>query len=602
MSSTDDGEALCSVTCPCQFLSLLGARVPQHGVGLLAQAAVRHDMWPYCCCWSCLPVLCLQSVNSLLTSSLPSSADDDDNTLTSSLSPNSRQQQQQYSRQEVPLRASNSYGSSLSCSSSIGGRQQSQSFSRAGSQPLASSITGLMPDPVGFISPSAVQGSGSYCSGLPMTTAGDSSPVLSMPGAGSSGGGNGSGSIEVLRMASGSFTKVRFAASAPAGAPGEQLSSAVDSITDSPVGLMAGAAQHHAAGTVGLAAMLCDFSSTQQCASQPQGSSAAWGTAGVKGWSSPGRHVIAFSSSAGSSDGAALRSSTSMPGPATGLNNSPLPAAPRPAWSTSRAWGGKPASRKLSTSNNMFARANFTSPAAAGQGPPGPATSSTSSCSSSMGVASQGAPEAGSTSSAGAEAGAVSVDAAAVAAGALLNSLPSTKRQRSAPLPTLQESPAPTPGSSPGVSLGFVAAYEETLARHKQQQQQPQVMMLVHDSDEPEEPARLDSAVGIDVSSSLQQPCRAEQAQLQQRQQGSFAEHSATGLVTQSLSAEASRRSTEDSGSGSGRCTPGCSSSRGATTDGSEHSGTLHSDFEFSRPQGGDAWDHSPLLGKILQG
>jgi len=537
-------------------------------------------------------VLCLQSVNSLLTSSLPSSADDDDNTLTSSLSPNSRQQQQD-----------SRYGSSLSCSSSIGGMQQSQSLGRAGSQPLAGSTTGLVSDPVGLISPSAMQGPGSYCGGLPVTVAGDSSPVLSMPGAGSSGGGNGSGSIEVLRMASGSFTRVRFAASAPAGSPGEQLSSAVDSITDSPMGLMAGAAQHHPAGTAGLAAILCDYSSTQQCAGQPQGSSGAWGTAAVKGWSSPERHVIAFSSSAGSSDAAALRSSTSMPGPTTGLNNSPLPAAPRPAWSSSRAWGGKAASRKLSTSNNLFARANFTSPTAAGQGLTGPASTSSSS---SMGAASQGAPEPGSTSSAGAEAGAVSVDAAAAAAGALLSSLPSTRRQRSAPLPTLQESPAPTPGSSPGVSIGFTAAYEETLARHnqaQQQQQQPQVMMLVPDSDEPEEqPARLDSAIGIDVSSSLQQSSRGEQAQLQQRQQGSFAEHSATGLVTQSLSAEASRRSTEDSGSGSGRCTPGCSS-EGVTTDGSEHSGNLPSDsFEFSRPQGGDAWDHSPLLGKILQG
>ena len=71
----------------------------------------------------------------------------------------------------------------------------------------------------------------------------------------------------------------------------------------------------------------------------------------------------------------------------------------------------------------------------------------------------------------------------------------------------------------------------------------------------------------------------------------------------QSLTAEASRRSTDGSGSGSGSaCTPGCSS-EGLGVEGGLR-GALHSDsFEFSKPQGGETWQgQSPLLGKMLQG
>jgi hypothetical protein len=189
---------------------------------------------------------------------------------------------------------------------------------------------------------------------------------------------------------------------------------------------------------------------------------------------------------------------------------------------------------------------------------------------------------------------------------ALLNSAPNTMRQRSVPLPTLQESPCCTPGSSPAVSFGFVAAYEETIARHLgalQQQQQrsrlqsedhSKLVVLAPDGHESEEELTVGSAVwsSLDLCKPLQQ-------QLQQQQQGSFAEHSATGLVMQSLTAEASRGSMDDSRSCS-RSTAGCSSEGLA---GDSLPAALHSDsFEFSRPQGGDAWDHSPLLGNILQG
>jgi hypothetical protein len=201
-------------------------------------------------------------------------------------------------------------------------------------------------------------------------------------------------------------------------------------------------------------------------------------------------------------------------------------------------------------------------------------------------------------------------DAAASAVDVLLSNMPSTKRQRSVPLPTLQESPCCTPGSSPAVSFGFAAAYEETIARHlgvRQQQQQDdsrvqsqdhsKLMVLAPDGHESEEELTVGSAVlsSLDLCKPLQQQLQ------QQQQQGSFAEHSATGLVMQSLTAEASRRSTDDSRSCS-RSTAGCSS-EGLAGDSHPAVAVLHSDsFEFSRPQGGDSWDHSPLLGKILQG
>jgi hypothetical protein len=103
------------------------------------------------------------------------------------------------------------------------------------------------------------------------------------------------------------------------------------------------------------------------------------------------------------------------------------------------------------------------------------------------------------------------------------------------------------------------------------------------------------------VCQPLQQQLQHQQhQQQQQQQQGSYAEHSATGLVMQSLTAEASRRSIDGSSSGSG-CTPGCSS-EGLSMEGLR--GALHSDsFEFSKPQGGETWEgHSPLLGRMLQG
>lgn len=316
---------------------------------------------------------------------------------------------------------------------------------------------------------------------------------------------------------------------------------------------------------------------------------------------------MAFSSSAGSS------------GAAAGLNsNSPVPALPKPAWSSSRAWSGKSAARKLNSSN-LFAREPVSTPddvtcvalgtsAAAGAGAPsfsalpmqGPDTSSSSAAAAGAGSApdssSSGSrldgPVTGASPSTGDDRGAVSSRG--------------VSRQRSAPLPTLQESPCCTPGSSP-VSSGFDAAYEQTLARHlgQLQQQQDRQQGLGRLVVVPPEghTAEDELTVGSMVLSSLEvcQPLQQQLQHQQHQQQGSYAEHSATGLVMQSLTAEASRRSIDGSSSSSSGCTPGCSS-EGLSMEGLR--GALHSDsFEFSKPQSGETWEgHSPLLGKMLQG
>jgi hypothetical protein len=85
----------------------------------------------------------------------------------------------------------------------------------------------------------------------------------------------------------------------------------------------------------------------------------------------------------------------------------------------------------------------------------------------------------------------------------------------------------------------------------------------------------------------------------QQQQQQQSPEHSATGLVLQSLAAEVSRRSTDSSGGCSGSTVAaGCSSEQEGCV-----SGVSSDTFEFSRPQGGtDTWEQSPLLlGNMLQ-
>jgi hypothetical protein len=109
-----------------------------------------------------------------------------------------------------------------------------------------------------------------------------------------------------------------------------------------------------------------------------------------------------------------------------------------------------------------------------------------------------------------------------------------------------------------------------------------------------------------DMHGSCCAPLSDSSSQAAQQQQllqlpGSFAEHSATGLVMQSLTAEANRRSLDEGSSGS-RGAPVCSSESLSV----DVRGGLASDsFEFSRPhQGEGTWDpHSPLLGKgYLQG
>lgn len=560
----------------------------------------------------------LQSASSLvLTSSLQSSSAEDDETLTSSLSPGSRQQHMHARR---ALR-SNSYHSSLSCSSS--------SWRPL---PLSPAGSGALPAPSGFgMSTTAAAGpaaamaiaagscsygaynrsgsmSGAVSGGLQAFASGDG-PSLPEPGLSSSTNecaGNSSGSIEVMRMPSGSFTRVRFASSAPAGAPGEQLSSVADCITDSPGAMLAGSAQPMHGGYSGYS--VGSGTSSTMTAGPVSSSAPSWGTAAVKGWSSPGRHVVAFSSSAGSSEGIALRNSSNSLGGAPGLINSPLPALPKPAWSSSRAWSGKSAARKLN-SNNLFARASVSTPGeshGAGMGACAPAAAPSAS-GASPGFSAQLLQNAGGPSSSGATAaGNMSLSISTQGSTSGDDQGPtrcsnSVSRQRSAPLPTmptLQESPCCTPGTSP-VSFGFAAAYEQTLARHLgvaqgQQGKQHELSKLmvmtpdVHDSDD-------ELTVGSVVLSSMDL-CKPMDQQEQRPQ--SYVDHSATGLVMQSLTAEASRRSTDDSGSGS-RCTAGCSSD-GLAVEGLSRE--LHSDsFEFSKPQGGDAWDtQSPLLGKML--
>lgn len=553
---------------------------------------------------------CVQSGNSLLlTSSLPSSAEDtSDNTLASSLSPGSRQQQMVQPRSGGLLKSSNSYGSTLSCSSSSW-RQSALSPANSGA------LQGAVADSCVAETAATTTNNSSI-----------SSDISRKP----------SGSIEVVRMPSGSFTRVRFAASAPAAAAGEQLSTVVDAMTDSPASVLAGPGQAYGgsgSSATGLSTLLGGYSSScgvgGTSAAPVSTSMQCWGSTSVKGWSSPRSQVVAFSSSAGSSDGgAALRgsaSSSSMPGAASasssGLGSnggSPLPAAPRSAWSSSRAWSGKSASRKLHTGNNLlFGRANTGSAQQAGAAagtPQAAALPHTAGDQRGAQIAGTAAAQAGTSGTVGgADAQVAATDAAAAAADTLLSAqLPSTKRQKSAPLPTLKE--VPTPGSSPAVSCGFTAAYEETLARHlgtarrQQQQQQPAHglgdLMVLTPTDTCEDEVTVGSVLSsLEPCLPLQQQLRLQQQQLQQ--QGSLPEHSATGLVVQSLTAEASRRSTDDSGSCS-RSTPGCSSDGLGTITGAEAGGTTgsSSDFEFSRipQQEGDAWEpsHSPLLGKIL--
>lgn len=446
--------------------------------------------------------------------------------------------------------------------------------------------------------------------GLQAFASEDGALTAVLPGSSSSttgGADNPSGSIQVMQMpgASGSFTRVRFAASAPAAGPGEQLSTVADALMDSPVSLLAGSVQHSAAGPGPLLAGYGSYGKGTVAAGPTVSSSAPWGTAAVKGWSSPSRHVVAFSSSAGSSG--------SAPGAATGLtNNSPVPALPKPAWSSSRAWSGKSAARKLNSSN-LFAREAFSTPGAA----TGMALG-TSAAAGSMGFSALMMQEADASSSAAAAGGGCTPDSSSssgldgAAPGPLSTeeekgpvSSRGVPRQRSVPLPTLQESPCCTPGSSP-VSSGFAVAYEQTLARHLGQLQQQQgrqqglskLMVMPPEGHTAED----ELTVGSMVLSSLEvcQPLQQQLQHQQQQQQGSYAEHSATGLVMQSLTAEASRRSTDGSGSGSA-CTPGCSS-EGLGMEGLR--GALHSDsFEFSKPQAGETWQgQSPLLGKLLQG
>lgn len=575
------------------------------------ESASHHQR---CCC----VLLCavLQSVGSLLlTSSLPSSAEEEGETLTASLSPGSSQQLAHARR---PLRASNSYSSPLSCSSTSWGQQLLLSPASSGALPAAAGVSLGASASAAAAATAGTGAQGSYgafsrsgslsgaaTGGLQAFASADGPLDCALSG-NNIDSAQPSGSIEVKRMRSGSFTKVRYTASAPAAAPGEQLSSVVDAITDGPGSVLAGSVQHSAAAGLG---NYSNYSMSGGSSAGAVSSSAPWGAAAVRGWSSPGRHVVAFSSSAGSSDGMALRSS-SMPGAGSGLNNSPLPAAPKPAWSSSKAWSGKSAAKKLNSSN-LFARTAVSAPGSDALSPPGAAPAGVSSGS----FGAQLLQAAGASNSAGsagsglcaAEQGGIAAydDAVACAVDSLLSGMPSTKRQRSVLLPTLQESPCCTPGSSPAVSFGFVAAYEETLARHlgaAQQQQQSsraqaqdhsKLMVLAPDGHDSEEELTVGSAVlsSLDVCKPLQQ-------QMAQQQQGSFAEHSATGLVMQSLTAEASRRSADDSSSCS-RGTAGCSS-EGLALD-SLPAGLHNDSFEFSRPQGGDAWDHSPLIGKILQ-
>ena len=363
-------------------------------------------------------------------------------------------------------------------------------------------------------------GSAATAGGLQAFASEDGALAAVLPGSSSSTGGadNPSGSIQVMRMpgASGSFTRVRFAASAPAAAPGEQLSTVADALTDSPVSLLAGSVQHSAAGPVPLLTGYGSYGRGTVAAGPAVSSSAPWGTAAVKGWSSPSRHVVAFSSSAGSS------------GAATGLtNNSRLPALPKPAWSSSRAWSGKSPARKLNSSN-LFAREAVSTPGTA-TGVMALGTSAAAGCGGSMGFSALMTQEADASSSSAAAAGGAGMPDSSSSGP---DGAPSTgdeqgpvssrgvSRQRSAPLPTLQESPCCTPGSSP-VSSGFAAAYEQTLARHlgqKQQQDRQQRLSKLVVMPPEGHPAEDELTVGSMVLSSLE-VCQPLQQQLQHHHQ-----------------------------------------------------------------------------------
>ncbi|KAF8065920.1 hypothetical protein HT031_002981 [Scenedesmus sp. PABB004] len=221
-------------------------------------------------------------------------------------------------------------------------------------------------------------------------------------------GGGAPGGIQVLRMASGSFTRVRLAASAPTGEPACSPGGAGDAWLADEAG--GGPAQPPTQPGRGAA-----------CAQLQHGERQACGPHGVNGGGGAREHAH----SAGSSGGAPRR------GGGTAVD----------AWTSSRAWGGAAARR---SSAIQFAKVAFPSAFAA-------AASAASSAGAEPPPSS-----AGSSSTAGDLAGSCGSAASDAPAAPDAGGLPAfmAKRQKSAPLPPLQESPAPTPGSSPQLLPG----------------------------------------------------------------------------------------------------------------------------------------------------
>lgn len=427
------------------------------------------------------------------------------------------------------VRSSNSYGSSISCgSSSVGGgvRGTWGSLSSIGS-PL------LPPHPASGAAegaPGAAAGPGDHPASSPFGAASMQHELPAGWGAalaaGSSTAASGADaerrtSIEVLRSPSGSFTRVRLAASAPAAAADEQTT-------------LAGAEHSSPADSAGAVAA---------------GSASAWSPAVNRGWSSPGRQVKSFGSTGPSS-------ASSKP------------------WSPSTAWGSTAPSgqQQLSATGSGGSSAGVRSMMLGGAGSAGGARAAWHSSSTLLAagapgrtyVVTNGAPAAHSSGG-----GDSAADASVAAAAALLGSSAGAAarppgRNRSGPLPCLEESPAHTPGTSPEVAFSFMSALEGTLSSHAEQ------------------PAAAAGASGP--------PDQAGAATQQPRQPR---ERAAAGAAAGGRGGAGAQR-----GSSAG----GDSASDATLSDVSCEALNLASgSFEFSQHPGHDGWSHdSPLLGQVL--
>lgn len=397
-------------------------------------------------------------------------------------------------------------------------------------------------------------------------------------------GGSEASCIEVLRMPSGSFTKVRLASSAP---------SAADTAT-----CLAG--EHGSSGSLAAAAAAADAAAAASSSNAAVLLETAGSGSGFRGWSSPGRQVKSFgsASAAEASRWPAFGADEHDPG------NPLLPGA-APDWSSSRAWGaGNSGTMQRQLSGGGVARAlaaaadsafnGASKQAATGGGSRGSTGGVRSMTVGAMGAAMGAAAAAGgdggtaaptsttllpsgsaagrayivtnagssSSSSASQDAAAATAAAAAALLGTSSGGGERFARQRSGPLPTLQESPAHTPGTSPDVAVSFMACLSD-LSLQQQLAAQQQGLLQLGSS-----PGGGDSGDGGGQLPDL--VVAAGQASRQR-----------------SAGVEGSRRS---SSAGGDTASEGVSEGLSSVSDAT---------FEFSRHPGHD-WGESPLLGHVL--